>query len=51
MANLNKVMVIGNLTKDPAVIAVSLIAFALVLLWAERTGRRARREQIGRSGA
>lgn len=32
----------GNLTKDPAVIGTSLIVFALILLWAERTGRRTR---------
>jgi undecaprenyl-diphosphatase len=37
-----KKVIEGNLTKDPSVIAVSLIVFALVLLWAERAGRRTR---------
>jgi undecaprenyl-diphosphatase len=32
----------GNLTKDPSVIGTSLIALALVLLWAEWKGRRTR---------
>jgi undecaprenyl-diphosphatase len=37
-----KKVIEGNLTKDPAVIATSLIVFALVLLWAEMAGRRSR---------
>jgi undecaprenyl-diphosphatase len=32
----------GTLTKDPAVIAAGLIGLALVLFWAERSGRRTR---------
>jgi undecaprenyl-diphosphatase len=32
----------SNLTKDPAVIAWSLICLALILFWAERAGRRTR---------
>jgi undecaprenyl-diphosphatase len=39
---LMKKIIEGNLTKSPAVIGTSLIAFALVLLWAERAGRRTR---------
>ncbi len=37
-----KKLIEGNLTKIPAVIATSLIALALILLWAEKAGKRSR---------
>ena len=39
-----KKIIEGTLTKSPTVIATSMIVLALILLWAERTGRRDRGE-------